>query len=475
MNLLESLEQNSLVLNTKGGKYYHTSYNSNLDLYAGISRFNTNKEIINSFSAAYNENRVLALANLLYVLDIRGGKGERRIFKIIFKYLSNLNADDAKIILSYISILGRYDYVLEGLNTLIEEDVIDLIKKTLESDLNSEHPSLLAKWLPSHRTHGNNSYIAKYLCKKIGISEKEYRQKLSLLRSKINIVEKNLSLKIYDNISFEEVPTKAMLKYSDCFNKNIKERFNEYKKALKKGEKKINTTGLFCYEVIQKILMTSTNEEILDTMWKNQKMISTENKNVLVVADTSGSMMSYGRLPYASSIGLAIYTAERNRGVFKDKFITFSSRPVLQTIKGNTITKKVEGIRSIIGCTDIDKVFELILKSMKDSNSTLDDLPSHIVIISDMEFDDGVYSKGGTNFDGWKKAFLEAGYDLPKIIFWNVAGRTNGLPVTKNDKDVIMVSGFSTNLLLSMFNIENFNPASQMLEALKKYINLIER
>jgi hypothetical protein len=124
---------------------------------------------------------------------------------------------------------------------------------------------------------------------------------------------------------------------------------------------------------------------------------------------------------------------------------------------------------------DIDKVFEVILKSMKDSNSTQEDLPSHIIIISDMEFDNGVYSKGGTNFQGWKKAFAEHGYTLPKIVFWNVAGRTNGLPVTKNDKDVVMVSGFSTNLLESIFKVEEFNPVDQMLAALEKYIVLVDK
>lgn len=208
-------------------------------------------------------------------------------------------------------------------------------------------------------------------------------------------------------------------------------------------------------------------------MWENQKCIETNDRNILVVADTSGSMLSYNGLPYASAVGLAIYTAKRNKGIFKDKFITFSSNPVLQEVRGNTITDKVRNIRSIISNTDVDKVFELLLKSMKDSNSTQEDLPSHIIIISDMEFDYGVYSKGGTNFDGWKKAFAEEGFELPKIIFWNVAGRTNGLPVTKNDNDVIMVSGFSVNLLENMFNLENFNPLDQMIQALGKYILLL--
>ena len=475
MSLINALQQNSLIENSKGGLYHHTSFNANLDLYSGVSRFNRDVEIVRAFSNAYSENRVLALANLLFILDIREGKGERRIFKVIFKYLCKQNPEDARLILSYIGSLGRYDYILEGLKTNIEDDVINLIKITINSDLESEHPSLLAKWLPSHRTHGVNSQTAKYLINKLGMCEKEYRQTLSKLRSKINIVEKNLTNQTYDNIKFDEVPTKAMLKYTRTFDREIHDRFVEYKHFLVRGDKKVNTTGLFCYEVVKNVLARKTDAEVLDAMWKSQKAIDTGNNNVLVVADTSGSMTCYGGLPYAASVGLALYTAEHNKGVFKDKFITFSSRPIFQEVKGASISDRIHNVKSIVDNTDVDKVFELILNSMKSSNSTQEDLPSHIIIISDMEFDNGVYSKGGTNFQGWKKAFAEHGYTLPKIVFWNVAGRTNGLPVTKNDKDVVMVSGFSTNLLESIFKVEEFNPVEQMLVALKKYIELVEK
>lgn len=475
MNLITALQQNSLIENSKGGMYHHTSYNANLDLFSGISRFNSEIDIITMFVNAYNEDRMVALANLLHILDIRDGKGERRIFKTIFHHLCDYAPSDAKIILSYIGSLGRYDYILEGLKTKIEDEVITLIKNTLNSDLKSSNPTLLAKWLPSHRTHGKSNETAKYLMKKLNLSEKEYRKILSELRTKTNIVEKNLTTRCYDNIKFDEVPTKAMLKYTEVFKREATDSFAEYKESLKKGESKINTNGLFCYEVIQKIANESCDKDILCAMWDSQKSIETGEKNILVVADTSGSMFSYGGIPYYSAIGLAVYTAERNKGVFANKFITFSRNPILQEIRGKDIVEKVNSIRSIIDHTNIDKVFELILNSMKDSNSTQEDLPSHILIISDMEFDRGVYSKGGTNFKGWKKAFKEAGFELPKIVFWNVAGRTNGLPVTKNDKDCMMVSGFSINLLENMFNLDNYNPIEQMLMVLEKYIALINK
>ncbi len=473
MSLIAELQNSTTILNTKGGSYYATSFNSNLDLYSGISRFNGASDIKLKFHNAYSENRILALANLLYLLDIRNGKGERRIFKIIFKDLCNFASEDAKLILSYISSLGRYDYILEGLETNIEYDVISLIKETLDKDIKASHPSLLAKWLPSHSTHSKPNMLAKRIIKLLGISEREYRKLLSTLRSKINIVEKNLTNKTYDNIDFNKVPAKAMLKYNNAFKHNMADKLNEYKSSLIKKEVKINTNGLFCYEIIKKI-RSNFDRDILNAMWESQKELSTGNNNVLVVADTSGSMLSYDGIPFASSVGLAIYTAERNKGIFKDKFITFSSKPSFHEIRGIDIYDKYKSIKPIIETTNIDSVFKLILDSMIKSNSNQDNMPSHIIIISDMEFDIGVCSKDGTNFQGWRATFNEAGYELPKIVFWNVAGYTRGLPVTKNDNDVIMVSGFSTNLLENILNIDEFNPINQMLKALDKYIKLIE-
>jgi phosphoribosylformylglycinamidine (FGAM) synthase PurS component len=149
-------------------------------------------------------------------------------------------------------------------------------------------------------------------------------------------------------------------------------------------------------------------------MWANQKEIFDGNtKNLLVVADTSGSMTCYGAIPFCTSVGLAIYIAERNKGFFQNHFITFSDEPTVQEIKGKTITEKVKNMREInVSNTDIDEVFDLVLKTSVENKLSQEDLPEIIFIISDMEFDRGVHSKEGTNFKGWKKAFEEEGYHL---------------------------------------------------------------
>lgn len=475
MSFLDALKKKNTIENTKGSLYYTSTYNANLDVFTMLTRYNPTDEIIAMFNNALYENEELALANLLYILDIRNGKGERLLFQTIYKNLCNEHSDLALRILPFIKELGRYDYILLGINTPIEDEVINLIRKQLEEDKKSDNPSLLAKWLPSHRTHGENSEIAKMLMKKLEMREKEYRKLLASLRSKLNIIEKNLTDKTYDNVDFSKVPTKAMLKYNAAYERNMQEKYSDYKKLIKEGKTKINTTGLFAYEIVKKIMYGMPGDtELFDLMWSNQKDILKDvDTNVLVVADTSGSMMNFDGIPYATSIGLALYTAERNNGVFKNHFITFSSNPILQEVRGKTILEKVKNVKTIVENTDIDKVFKLVLDTVICNRLEQEEMPSHILIISDMEFDRGVYTSSGTNFEGWKRNFSKKGYKLPKIIFWNVAAFTQGVPVTKYDGDVAMISGFSTNVLENILTLEKYSPIDVLLEKLAIYLEML--
>ena len=209
-------------------------------------------------------------------------------------------------------------------------------------------------------------------------------------------------------------------------------------------------------------------------MWENQKdFLNGYDKNLMVVADVSGSMEWPNELPLANSIGLAIYIAERNKGAFKNHFITFSEIPRMNEVVGKDIVEKVNNIEFEIANTNIDEVFKLLLNTAIENKSKQDEMPSHLIIISDMEFDQGVYSKEGTNFNGWKKYFDENGYELPKVIFWNVSANTMGVPVTKFDNDVAMVSGFSTSVLENLLTLDKLTPMKVMLQTLEKYINLL--
>ena len=483
--LLNALKQNSLVENSKGGLYNPTSWNANLDFFSGISR-GSGFDAIRLFNNAYEEDRRLALANLLYVLDIRGGKGERAVFKNVFTSLCIDHPEDAVLVMHQIPELGRWDYVLCALNTPVEQEAVNMISAQLAQDLNAEHPSLLAKWLPSVRTHNVDNMTALALAEKLGMTPKKYRKTLAELRSKINIVEKPMTEKRYDVIDFEHVPTKAMLKYRKAFDRNATAAYGEYLDSVKAGEKKINTTGMYCYEIIRECVKelctyehNPENIALLDQMWKNQKdFLAGNDTNVLVMADTSGSMTSTLNSPVPplwNSIGLAIYTAQRNHGYFHNHFMTFSANPMIQEIRGETILDIFDNIRMINDYTDVDAAFELLLNTAKENSIPQEDMPSHLIIISDMEFDEGTMSHGNTNFHGWKKAFKEAGYTLPRIVFWNVAGNPGGMPATKFDNDVAMISGFNTSILDNILKIENFDPVNVMTETLAPYLAIVDR
>ena len=480
MKLLEEMLKNSTIENSKGGEYYSTTYNANLDMFSMLSRNMNKKRVLQIFKNAYAEDKKLSVANLLYLLDIREGKGERKLFKTCFKWLCENDPEYAKKVLYQIGELGRYDYILVGLRTPIEEDVLKLIKKQLREDYNAEYPSLLAKWLPSRYRARDGYNVAKYLVEKLGATRSDYRKTLTRTRKKLNLVETAIAKKQYDNIDFEKVPTKAMLRYRKLFEKYCNEQYSEYLDKASKGEKKINTKGLFAYEIISKIFstfnMTKEEENLYQAMWEQQKdVLNGYNGNILVMADTSGSM-TWGRpMPIWSSIGFALYIAERNKGAFKDYYMTFSSRPLLQKVIGRTIVDKLGNVESIIEDTDIDKAFELLLETAKNNNIPKEEMPTHIVIISDMEFDRGVYSKDGTNFSGWKKAFEESEYKLPKIIFWNVSTNVMGTPVTKFENDVAMINGFSTSVFENILNIEKLTPLNVMFEKLRKYVEILDK
>ena len=240
----EILERGSVVENTKGGLYYKTTFDRNLDLFTLATRYKDSYELINLFDMAYAEDKETAILNLLHILDIRDGKGERRVFKTLFNHLCNIDVDLTEKVLNLIPNLGRYDYILETNGTKVWPKTIELIKQQLESDMNSDNPSLLAKWLPSVRSHNTNNVFAIKIAKELGLTPKGYRKTLSALRSKLKIVEHSLTNKEYSEIDYEAVPSIAMLKYRNAFQRNDTNRFEEYKQSLIKGKKKINASVL---------------------------------------------------------------------------------------------------------------------------------------------------------------------------------------------------------------------------------------
>ena len=486
-----------------------STLNFNLDMFAYSSRdpkqdYEKNK---NRFKNALIENDEIALANLLYTLDIRNGKGERALFKSYFYTLIEMNKDCAIQILPYIPELGRWDYVFEGIGTEIEETIYELVRAYFMMDIknyNENKPvSLLAKWLPSIKTHNKKNYFAVKLAKKLNLTEKEYRKILSKLRDSLNIVEKHITNKEYEKIEYISVPSKAMVKYKNLFFTKDEVRFKEFIEELK-DSKKAKYDNLFMNDFAkmyldnlmkiginyfyertikeacrllfnnfflkdleensQILLQNFKNEKnLINTMWKKQSKIEFD-KNVLVIADTSGSMEG---TPFETAISLAIYISQNNKSEeWRNKFIIFSSDCIEYSYdKDAEFTDIIDNIPLIAENTNIDKVFKKILNDSIEKN-----LPQldEVIIISDMEFDMVQDKKDMSNFKHWKSEFAKYNYELPKIIFWNVARNVESFPVTKLDYGTCLVSGYSKNILKSIIDIENFDPIDIMLKTLEK-------
>lgn len=482
--MLDNLKQETNYTTTLNDAITHKSSESYvLDFFAqGGSLRNKHKhKKIELFSKAYSEDKELALKTLFYFRDIREGQGERQLFIDILEYLGNKDPDVVRKNLELIPEYGRWDDLYALVKTPVWSDVIDLFDKQLKKDLKSEYPSLLAKWLKSENTSSKKSRnLARKTLEGLGMTEREYRKTLSALRKKIDVVEIKMSENRWNEIDYSKVPSQAFLKYRRAFLRNDSERYLDFIEKVHKGEVSIKTETLYPYQIIRGIEDLEyaagyyEGDKVLDTLWDNlPNYVRDENSNDIAVVDTSGSMYAgfYGNvLPIYVSISLGIYFAERNKGIFKDHFITFSDKPELVEIIGNGVCEKARNMtKANWGYnTDIEAVFDLLLDTAKKHNLDQEELPKRLFIISDMEFDkaSGYIEDKETLMKSIERKWKDLGYKIPQLVFWNVDAKTSQVPVTKTDEGVILVSGCSPVIFEKVLSGDDINPYDMMLEIL---------
>lgn len=505
MNAMENELNNEKQLTENGAVGYRTTGKKLVDLNFAVSslRHKTEKEIVDKFIDTFYENKMLAMKWLFYVADIRVGLGERRTFRVIMNYLANNHSDIALAVLRLIPEYNRWDSVVTLLNCNnadVSNEVLAIVKEQLSCDvanMKKQNPiSLLAKWMPSINTSSTKTReLAKIICHYLGWKEATYRKTLAELRKYLDVVECKMSAKEWNKIHYASVPSNANIRYSKAFMRNDTERRQAYLERLVKGETKINAGVLFPHDVVHKYSRygwgryINPYDEALEQMWKSLKDMG-DIHNTIVVADGSGSMTT--TVDNASSVtalevanALAIYCGERCSGEFKDKYITFSNRPQLVNFaNANSLHDKLEiALRhSEVANTNIEAVFDLILKTAINNNMTQDEIPQNILIISDMEFDSCACANSyrgvnSTLFDTIAQKYAEYGYKLPRLVFWNVNSRTGTIPVKQNDMGVALVSGFSVNvlklvmsgeldpykLLVDMLNGERYNAVEEAI------------
>ncbi len=464
------------TLTENGAATLRTTGSDCLDLFAAIGALRNagEREIIVRFSRAYAEDRDLAMKMLFYSRDIRGGLGERRVFRTILKYLADAQAESVRKNLHLVSEYGRWDDLTVLFGTECEGDAMAVIREQLAKDLAAleagENVSLLAKWLPSVNASGAAAVKdGRRIAKALGLTDAAYRRTLVKLRAKIRIIENNLRRMDY-TFDYGAQPALAMLKYRKAFRRNDGERYSAYLDRVAGGEKALHTGTLYPYDIVRKALDfrgSETERKALDVTWNALKDYAPQG-NALCVIDGSGSMYGGGTpIPATVALSLGLYCAERCRGEFHNHFITFSHSPKLVEIRGGDLVEKVRYCESFNECanTSIRRVFELILSAAVKNRLPQEELPETLYIISDMEFDSCAKDASLTNFEYAKMRFEAQGYRLPKVVFWNVQSRNRQQPVRMNEQGVVLVSG-CTPRIFSMVAGGTFDPVRLMKEVL---------
>lgn len=466
MTFAELVEKTQSRTHTKNGAATFSSTGSavlNLFASGGSARNIRDTDLFALFTRAYDEDPDMTMKALFYIRDARGGAGERDTFRRLLYFAANYAPESVMKNIKYIAEYGRYDDILPLIGEDVPEDVerraLMYIRNRLEEDeyaVDTGHPeqqSLLAKWMPSINasnriTKAKAAYIAHYFL----LSKEDYRKTLSKLRRSLKIVENNLRESDY-TFDYGKIPSKAFLKYNAAFMRNDEERFKAFLEDVKAGKADVHTAVLSPTDIVASYKRKREEDDTLETLWKNLPDFCKGHERTLVVRDGSGSMMwpTGGRNNRLTCLDVAdamtIYASERMPGEFHNTFITFSAEPELIRLSEDaTLRQKLMRIRdeNDISNTNIDAVFDLILRTATENNVSQEELPEKLIIISDMEFDEATEGADITNFERAKARFEEAGYKLPSIVFWNVSADV--FPVSAHESGTALLSGYSPRI-----------------------------
>lgn len=447
-------------------KAFSSSLNNCVDLFykIGASR---GKDIIPAFTKAFMENPEIAVRIALWSRDVRGGAGERQLFKNILAHLSGFSPETVSKLLKKIPEVGRWDdlFAIQGEK---RREAFELILSALKKD-----DGLVAKWMP--RKGKEAAELRAFL----GLSPKKYRK---LLVSLTKVVETQMCANDWMNINYEHVPSVASARYRKAFKKHNPEAFSTFVKKAVKGEVKINAAAVYPYDVLKGLLGKAQSEKYLDPDVKDHMIAQWANlpdyvgdAMTLPMVDVSGSMQcpvgggkaSINCLDVAVSLGL--YLSDKNKGSLKDIFLTFSEDPQLQLLRGNVVEKYYQMVKSNWDMnTNLHAAFDKLLDIAVKDKIPQDLMPKAILILSDMQFD-ACTEHDDRAFDMIKKKYVKAGYEIPLIVFWNLNSHDN-IPVRYNENGVALVSGFSPAIMKAILaaDFTTITPEKIMLDTVSK-------
>ena len=426
---------------TNGAITNKTSGKECLDLFTRIGnmRWEDRLRILEDFKKAYQDDKQLATQVLFWARAARIGSGERKTFHTILREIGKTSPDFISDNAKTIAGLGYWKDLIEYFHI---PKVISVFAQAIR-----DKDRLACKWAPRKCAE---------LRDELGFTNRDYRK---WLKRYSETVEQVMSEKEWKDINYSSVPGSAMRRYSGAFTKQDSKRFDEWKNDK---TTKASVSATYPHEVLK-----CDDAALADKMWDNlPDFLEESNENILPMIDTSGSM--YGE-PLAIAISLGMYLAERSKGEFNDMFLTFDESPQLVKIEGDNVQDRLSNISEAKWGmnTDFEKAYMHILRLAKKHNVMKDSMPSMLLVLSDMQFDESQnHQLTGTHFSHMQDEYEKAGYELPKIVFWNLACHY-GTPAECSDDSVAMVSGYSPSIMKAILNAEDFNPINVMLEALK--------
>lgn len=471
MKLVDALRQEDR-LTENGMATNSSSLSAVVDLFfnIGAMRGQDKERLITTFSKAFYQDPTRAMKILFWARDVRGGAGERQIFRDIMGYLVESHPEVLKGNLHLIPEFGRWDDLLVLEDTKLHADAFNLIQKALLED----QDGLCAKWMP------RKGVIAAKLRNHMGLTPKLYR---TVLVSLTNVVEQLMCAKRWEDIDFSKLPSVASARYQKAFWKNAKEQYEAYIGKLQKGEAKINAGAVYPYDITKSL--RSGNADVATEQWKAlPNWMEGSNEMILPMVDVSGSMNTpAGGNPNVTcmdvAISLGLYISEKNEGPFKDAFLTFSGKPELQILTGSLKDRFQQLSRSDWAMnTNIEAAFKQVLDQAVKHKVSQDQMPDKILILSDMEFDEATstisYWDMNDNTAEWnptaqqmiEKMYNDAGYKMPKIVYWNIQSRNGQSPVRFDKQGTALISGFSPAIMTSVIAAEEFTPVSIMDETI---------
>ncbi len=478
MTFAEAAKMNAAFTRTENGAVaLNTTGDARLDFFgtAGALRTAEKERITRLFSEAWKADPLFAAKIVFYARDVRGGLGERKTFRTLLQYMAEQHPEGLRPNLDLIGVYGRYDDLYCLIGTPLEDEMWAAMKKQFEEDRQNLQAgnavSLLAKWIKTADASSENTRKLGILtAQKLGYSVYEFKRLVRAMRKQIGIVETLMSASRWDEIRYSAVPSRAMMIYRNAFMKHDADRYGQFIRKAADGTETIHSATLYPYDIVEKVLQSvrcgrrAAEDAALEAQWRQLPDYVEKGTNALVIADTSGSM--YGR-PLATSVGLAIYFAERNTGPYHNMFMSFSGTSRIHMLAGETLLQKIGSIdmNDWDNNTNLKAAFDHILEIAAANHIPAEEMPKSLIVISDMEID-YCGDKDWTFYAKMADRFRKYGYAIPNVIFWNVASRHDIFHADKHRTGVQLVSGQSAAVFRQVMQCAGLNP----VEAMEKII-----